>query len=55
MLTLKSTSENRIGISLTLLHSCIRDVKYKRVSVFIALTFNTQRKIPKKKIVHMPA
>lgn len=55
MLTLKFISANCIGVSLKLLHSHIREVRYKQVSVFFALTFNIQRKISKKKIVHMPA
>lgn len=38
-----------------LLHSCIREARYKLVSVLIALIFNNLRKIPKSKIVHKPA
>lgn len=53
MLTPKFISKT--SVLLMLLHSCIREVKFKLVSVFIALTFNNHRKISKTKIVHKPA
>lgn len=54
MLTLKFLIANCIGVSLMLLHLHTREVRYKQVSVFIALTltFNSKKKFKEENSTH---